>query len=487
VEGKVTFELDYDLLIYAVGAQTNDFNCPGVREHAFFFKEVGDARKVREKISDMFERASLPTTSPEERTALLSFVIVGGGPTGVEVAADLADFINGDAKQLYPRLIDEVKIQLINVGEKLLSTYDGEISKASMSVFKAKGVDVMSGFRVTEITPDVVRMRRKADGEIVELKYGCAVWAAGIKENPLTSQLKLSLIERNEGVSQINTTSLRLPARGIIADEALHVRGSHGSIFALGDACTVRHDRTVPFVEKLFEAGDVDASGELDMVELANLFRNACTQFPQLEEYANYLEEVYKPETGDDPRAAAVAGYFRTALDREERAWKQAFELTQQRVGDRTARKGFEAVAADLAAADANGNEQLDLEEFKDLLGRIDMSLQAFPPTAQVAAQQGKYLAKLFARGALDGEAESLKEEAAELGPFTYFHKGSLAYLGGGAAAFDLPVVGSVTGPVAGLAWKLYETTAQLSWKNRALVGLDWIRSEVFGRDTSRF
>ncbi|CAK9084190.1 External alternative NAD(P)H-ubiquinone oxidoreductase B1, partial [Durusdinium trenchii] len=156
----------------------------------------------------------------------------------------------------------------------------------------------------------------------------------------------------------------------------------------------------------------------------------ASDEFPQLEEYAQYLSAVVDEES--NPRINAIA------------------------------------------------------KEFKGLLERIDANLQPFPPTAQVAAQQGKYLSSLFNQAILDGDIDSFTEVATASGPFTYFHKGSLAYLGGGSAAFDLPVIGPITGPAAGVAWKLYETSAQLSWKNRALVGLDWLRGEVFGRDTSR-
>lgn len=71
------FKLPYDLLVYAVGMQTNDFGCPGVKDHAFFFKELKDARRVRERIINNLEKAALPSTTPEERQLLLSFVVVG--------------------------------------------------------------------------------------------------------------------------------------------------------------------------------------------------------------------------------------------------------------------------------------------------------------------------------------------------------------------------------------------------------------------------
>jgi len=485
VDGKVRFSLDYDILVYAVGATANDFGCPGVKEHAFFFKEISDARRVRERVSDAFEIAALPTTSPEERDRLVSFVVVGGGPTGVEVAADLADFINGEAASLYPTVHKHVKVTLINVGETLLSTYDRNISEASLEVFKKKRVEVMNGFRVTEVTPDKVKMKRSKDGEIVSIDYGCVVWAAGIKEQPITSQMKDSIIKQYDG-TDLDIRSVQASGKGVVTDEWLHVRGSNGSIFALGDASTVMQDKTLPFAEKLFQLGDVDGSGELDKSELRDLFAQAYAEFPQLEEYARYLEEAVEKDTEDDPRLKPIIKVFGEATEREKRAWRQAYNLVRQRVGARTASKGSEKVATDIVDVDANANDKLDLEEFKMLLERVDMNLRPFPPTAQVAAQQGKYLARLFAEGWVDGEAKGLKTTTERTGPFTYFHKGSLAYLGGGEAGFDLPVIGSVTGPVAGVAWKVYETIAQMSWKNRALVGLDWVRSEVFGRDSSR-
>jgi NADH:ubiquinone reductase (non-electrogenic) len=479
------FELSYDILVYAIGAVCNDFKTPGVKEHAFFFKEVSDAHRTRQRITDCFETAALPSTTQKEKEKLLSFVVVGGGPTGVEVAADLADFIRADASELYPEVVNLVKIHLINVGDSLLQTYNRDISQASLEVFQKKGVNVISGCRVSEISKDVVKIKRRSDDNELSLPYGCVVWAAGIRDHPLTTRLKESLIEKNLGVCELNVTCLKQPAKGVITDECLHVRGSGGSIFALGDACTVRHDRTWPYAERLFKAGDKDGNGEIDMEELKDLLMAASDEFPQLQEYGEYLRDTIAIQTEDDSRLATFGSVFGQAAEREEKAWKQVYSLISQRVGDRTARKGNEGVEADLAAVDLNKDGRLDFTEFQALLERVDNNLRPFPATAQVAAQQGKYLAKLFAKGSIDGASKSFDELKKESSPFAYFHKGSLAYLGGGEAAFDLPVLGAITGPLAGVAWKAYETTAQLSWKNRALVGLDWFRTSVFGRDTS--
>ena len=84
-------------------------------------QEVEDAQKIRRSVMDCFERASLPNLSDEERNKQLQFVIVGGGPTGVEFAAELHDFVHYDLAELYPAIKDLVKITVVEAGEHILS------------------------------------------------------------------------------------------------------------------------------------------------------------------------------------------------------------------------------------------------------------------------------------------------------------------------------------------------------------------------------
>jgi NADH:ubiquinone reductase (non-electrogenic) len=86
--------MNYDVLVVAIGSENNTFNTPGVAEHAHLLKEVPDARRIRSAISDAFESAMTPTQSEEERKRLLHFVVVGGGPTGVEFAAEVCLYLN---------------------------------------------------------------------------------------------------------------------------------------------------------------------------------------------------------------------------------------------------------------------------------------------------------------------------------------------------------------------------------------------------------
>lgn len=83
------FTVEYDRLVVTVGAQTNTFGIPGVREHCCFLKQVGDARRIRTAIINCFERANLPSLTDEQRKNDLTFAVIGAGPTGIEFAAEL--------------------------------------------------------------------------------------------------------------------------------------------------------------------------------------------------------------------------------------------------------------------------------------------------------------------------------------------------------------------------------------------------------------
>lgn len=84
-------------------------------------QEVEDAQRIRRTVIDCFERASLPKLTDAERQKILQFVVVGGGPTGVEFAAELHDFVSEDLVKLYPKVKDYVKITLLEAGDHILN------------------------------------------------------------------------------------------------------------------------------------------------------------------------------------------------------------------------------------------------------------------------------------------------------------------------------------------------------------------------------
>lgn len=234
-------QVQYDVLIMAVGSINNTFGTPGVEENCYFFKTIDDAKRLRMRISELFERAALPYVPDEEKRKLLSMVIVGGGPTGVEVAAEIRDMVRDDMEKLYPELAGICRISLIELQDHILSAYDRRISEYAAKEFFRSDINLLLQTKVAGVERDFVRLVDK-DGNAQELPFGACVWCTGIKLNPLAQQLQQVLPEGSQ-------TNLR----AINTDQYLRVRGSGGSIFAIGDAATIEQPRALAKCEELFE------------------------------------------------------------------------------------------------------------------------------------------------------------------------------------------------------------------------------------------
>ncbi|KAI0976030.1 pyridine nucleotide-disulfide oxidoreductase-domain-containing protein [Xylaria arbuscula] len=192
-EKGAMFDLSYDKLVVAVGAYTQTFGIEGVREHANFLRNVGDARRVRMKILQCFETASLPVTTDEERRKLLHFAIVGGGPTGIEFAAELHDLIQEDLRKFYSTLMPFVKITVYDVAPKVLPMFDQKLAQYAMDTFRRERIAVKTEHHLTRIRPDedcpgCLRLRFKEYGDD-EVDAGIVVWSTGLMQNPLIQKL----------------------------------------------------------------------------------------------------------------------------------------------------------------------------------------------------------------------------------------------------------------------------------------------------------
>jgi NADH dehydrogenase FAD-containing subunit len=195
VEKGKLFDLTYDKLVVTVGCYSQTFGTPGVKEHAFFLKDVGDARRIRNRILACFEGAALPTTSDEMRRQLLNFAVVGGGPTGIEFSAELHDLINEDMSKLYPELIQFHKITVYDVAEKVLPMFDKKLADYATQKFKREGIEIKTSHHVEELSPGSPAERSLSDDakdyrlytlkvkEEGELGVGMCVWSKKI--NPL--------------------------------------------------------------------------------------------------------------------------------------------------------------------------------------------------------------------------------------------------------------------------------------------------------------
>ena len=178
------FLLNYHRLVIAVGAINKTFGIPGVTEHAMFLKELADARAIRQRIIECFERASMPLTNEDERRRLLHFVVVGGGPTGVEFAAELHDFLVQDLRHWFPEQSQEVRITLLEASNTLLNTFDAKLSAYTVKRFRRDRIDVRTGALVTRVEDKRILL---SDGSSID--YGLVVWSTGIGATPLIQQL----------------------------------------------------------------------------------------------------------------------------------------------------------------------------------------------------------------------------------------------------------------------------------------------------------
>ncbi|KAG0261515.1 hypothetical protein BG011_000979 [Mortierella polycephala] len=221
--------LDYDHLIITVGSYSNTFHIPGVKEHAFFLKEVSDARKIRSRVLDCFERAEM-SRSDEERNALLHFAVVGGGPTGVEFSSELHDFIREDCSRLFPELMNHVTLAVYDVAPTILASFDKSLAKYCMNRFKRSGIEVCTDTVVDKVEDG--RMILK-NGKIIP--FGCLVWSTGLTENPLTEALEGKVMKSKN--------------KRILTDPYLRVLDTEGKIipnvYALGDCATIK-DHELP-------------------------------------------------------------------------------------------------------------------------------------------------------------------------------------------------------------------------------------------------
>ncbi|PKI62800.1 hypothetical protein CRG98_016808, partial [Punica granatum] len=260
LNGKKEFIVEYDYLIVAMGARSNTFNIPGVEENCKFLKEVEDAQEIRRGVIDCFEKASLPNLSDEERKKILHFVVVGGGPTGVEFAAELHDFVNEDIVKLYPRVQELVKITLLEAADHILGMFDKRITEFAERKFKRDGIDVRTGSMVVKVSDKEIATKERS-GEVSSIPYGMAVWSTGIGTRPVIRDF----------MQQIGQAK----RRALATDEWLRVEGTD-SIYALGDCATINQRKVMEDISAIFSKADKDNSGTLTAKEAREVISDIC-------------------------------------------------------------------------------------------------------------------------------------------------------------------------------------------------------------------
>lgn len=202
----------YDFLVIGLGVQTGYFGHDEWAEHARGLKSLDDATSLRRDVLLAFEKAET-SSDPAERARLMNVVVIGGGPTGVELAGAFAELARHVLQRDFRRIdTNKATIQLIEAGPRLLTMYDEDLSAYTRESLEDMGVAVRLNTMVKELR----------EGEVVladeTISAGTIVWAAGVEAPALTKQLGVALD----------------PAGRIMVDTDLSIPG-HREVFVVGD------------------------------------------------------------------------------------------------------------------------------------------------------------------------------------------------------------------------------------------------------------
>ncbi|RHZ56506.1 putative NADH-ubiquinone oxidoreductase 64 kDa subunit [Aspergillus thermomutatus] len=423
---KQNFYLPYDKLVIAVGCVTNPHGVKGL-EHCNFLKTIDDARKIKNKVLENMELACLPTTSDEERRRLLSFVVCGGGPTGVEFAAELFDLLNEDLLRSFPKILrNEISVHIIQSRSHILNTYDEALSKYAEARFNRDHVEVLTNARVKEVRDDRVLFTQVENGQPVvkEIPMGFCLWSTGVARAELCKKLSDKLEAQNNKHALETDSHLRL------------IGAPLGDVYAIGDCSTVQikvAENIISFLRTIaWEKGKDPEKLHLTFREWKDVANRVRKRFPQAANHLRRLDKLFEQY-------------------------------------------------------DKDHSGTLDFGELHELLHQIDTKLTSLPATAQRANQQGEYLGRKLTKiaAALPGmrvnEIEHGDVDDIVYKPFKYKHLGSLAYISN-AAVFDFGGLNFSGGVLAMYLWRSVYFAESVSFRTRCMLAMDWAKRALFGR-----
>ena len=216
----------YDYLILATGSSTNFFGVPGA-EYAYPLKSLDEAIRLRNHILCCFERA-VPLSDPQQRRKLLSFAIVGGGPTGVEFAGALAELLRGPLRKDYSKLgLSDSKVILLEAAESLLGGLPRRLAAYALERLRRMGVEVRLNAAVSRIEADAVHLK---DGTVIPAET--VVWTAGVR-----------------GERSAAAWGLPVDRSGRVPVEPTLQLAGHPEVYAVGDLARFEQDgRLLPMV-----------------------------------------------------------------------------------------------------------------------------------------------------------------------------------------------------------------------------------------------
>ncbi len=250
--------LSYDYLILANGSVTSTFGVPGVGKHTYFLKTLEEAVALKNHIICCFESAS-QETDMGKRKALLTFIIVGGGATGVEYAGALTELIHGPLRKDYPGIdFSSVRIILLEAAEQLVSAMPSDIRDYTARQLREMGVDVQLSTAVAEVSQDKVVLKG-----MVSIRTNTVIWTAGVKGEALVADSGFPVTRDGR----------------IVVSDTLQIPG-HPEIYVIGDLAAITEEtRVLPMVAQVAIQSGVTAAG--------NILRKIADKMPEAFRYAD--------------------------------------------------------------------------------------------------------------------------------------------------------------------------------------------------------
>ena len=234
---------DYGYLVLGVGSTQGYFGTEGAKEYAFAFRTQEDAVKLERHLRNCLQKAS-QTDDPQERWSLLTFVVTGAGPSGVEMAATLADLL----PSWYARLggnISDIRIVIVNHGDEILAgDVNARLQETALEAFKHRAVPVelLLGVKVTAVDSDGLKYQAKDKDEIETLATKTTIWTAGTANNPLIESLtQIKAENKNKHGSPLVAPTLQLP--------------DFPEVFAAGDCAIVKDHPFPPVAQIAYQQG----------------------------------------------------------------------------------------------------------------------------------------------------------------------------------------------------------------------------------------
>jgi NADH dehydrogenase len=181
----------YDHLVIAMGSTTADFGIAGVKENALGMKTVGEALTIRSEVMRSYEEMCRQGNQDK-----LDIAIVGGGPTGVEMAGAFAELVRGPLRSDYADAANRVRVSIIEAGPRLVPSFSESLSTKTQKDLEKLGVTVLTNTSVKEVMPDSILT---LDGNTIPANT--TVWAAGVKGVPAMDQLHLPVTRGRIDVS----------------------------------------------------------------------------------------------------------------------------------------------------------------------------------------------------------------------------------------------------------------------------------------------